>query len=78
MTEEEGSVARDEVPAAGPRDEVPAAGPRDATRGGVNFAALPRKRGREGPLSIVELLKKAGIDIARRTVAKYREQLGIL
>lgn len=27
---------------------------------------------------IVELLKKAGIDIARRTVAKYREQLGIL
>ncbi|HSN30100.1 MAG TPA: RNA polymerase factor sigma-54 [Kofleriaceae bacterium] len=27
---------------------------------------------------IVELLKKSGIDIARRTVAKYREQLGIL
>lgn len=27
---------------------------------------------------IVELLKKGGIDIARRTVAKYREQLGIL
>jgi RNA polymerase sigma-54 factor len=27
---------------------------------------------------IVELLKKTGIDIARRTVAKYREQLGIL
>ena len=27
---------------------------------------------------IVELLKKAGIDIARRTVAKYREQMGIL
>ncbi len=27
---------------------------------------------------IVELLRKAGIDIARRTVAKYREQLGIL
>jgi hypothetical protein len=26
--------------------------PRDATRGGVNFAALPRKRGRESPLSI--------------------------
>ena len=25
---------------------------------------------------LVELLKKAGIDIARRTVAKYREQLG--
>ena len=33
------------------------------------------------PLSdqkIVELLKKQNIDIARRTVAKYREQLGIL
>jgi len=27
---------------------------------------------------IVELLKKGGIDIARRTVAKYREQMGIL
>src|SRR5438093_9081145 len=27
---------------------------------------------------IVELLKDQGIDIARRTVAKYREQLGIL
>ena len=27
---------------------------------------------------IVELLKKGGIDIARRTVAKYRAQLGIL
>ncbi len=27
---------------------------------------------------IVEMLKKGGIDIARRTVAKYREQLGIL
>src|SRR5207249_5119659 len=27
---------------------------------------------------IVELLKKNGIDIARRTVAKYREQLNIL
>ena len=27
---------------------------------------------------IVELLKGQGIDIARRTVAKYREQLGIL
>ena len=27
---------------------------------------------------IVELLKKGGIDIARRTVAKYREQLGVL
>jgi RNA polymerase sigma-54 factor len=27
---------------------------------------------------IVELLKKTGIDIARRTVAKYREQMGIL
>jgi RNA polymerase sigma-54 factor len=27
---------------------------------------------------IVELLRKGGIDIARRTVAKYREQLGIL
>ena len=27
---------------------------------------------------IVEILKKTGIDIARRTVAKYREQLGIL
>jgi RNA polymerase sigma-54 factor len=27
---------------------------------------------------IVELLKKSGIDIARRTVAKYREQMGIL
>jgi hypothetical protein len=26
--------------------------PRDATRGGVNFAALPRKRGRESPLWI--------------------------
>ena len=33
------------------------------------------------PLSdqrIVELLKEANIDIARRTVAKYREMLGIL
>jgi len=29
--------------------------PRDATRGGVNFAALPRKRGRESPLSIDQL-----------------------
>jgi RNA polymerase sigma-54 factor len=27
---------------------------------------------------LVELLKKTGIDIARRTVAKYREQMGIL
>ncbi len=27
---------------------------------------------------IVEALKKSGIDIARRTVAKYREQMGIL
>jgi len=27
---------------------------------------------------IVELLKEQNIDIARRTVAKYREQLGIL
>ena len=27
---------------------------------------------------IVEMLKKTGIDIARRTVAKYREQMGIL
>jgi RNA polymerase sigma-54 factor len=27
---------------------------------------------------IVQLLKKTGIDIARRTVAKYREQMGIL
>ena len=27
---------------------------------------------------IVELLKKGGINIARRTVAKYREQMGIL
>jgi len=27
---------------------------------------------------IVELLRKGGIDIARRTVAKYREQMGIL
>ena len=32
--------------------ELAGAGPRDATRGGVNFAALPRKRGRESPLSI--------------------------
>jgi len=31
---------------------LPGAGPRDATRGGVNFAALPRMRGRESPLSI--------------------------
>jgi hypothetical protein len=28
------------------------AGPRDATRGGVNLAAPPRERGREGPLWI--------------------------
>ena len=28
--------------------------------------------------TIVDLLKQAGIDIARRTVAKYRESLGIL
>jgi RNA polymerase sigma-54 factor len=27
---------------------------------------------------LVELLKADGIDIARRTVAKYREQLGVL
>jgi RNA polymerase sigma-54 factor len=27
---------------------------------------------------LVELLKAQGIDIARRTVAKYREQLGVL
>jgi DNA-directed RNA polymerase specialized sigma54-like protein len=44
----------------------------------VNAPALPAQRGREGPLWINELLKKSGIDIARRTVAKYREQLGIL
>ena len=28
--------------------------------------------------TIVERLREAGIDIARRTVAKYRDQLGIL
>jgi RNA polymerase sigma-54 factor len=28
--------------------------------------------------TIVELLRKDGVDIARRTVAKYREMLGIL
>ena len=28
--------------------------------------------------SIVEILKDNGIEIARRTVAKYREMLGIL
>jgi RNA polymerase sigma-54 factor len=27
---------------------------------------------------LVELLEEEGIDIARRTVAKYREQLGVL
>ena len=32
----------------------------------------------EGPAKIVEKLRGANIDIARRTVAKYREQLGIL
>jgi putative Mn2+ efflux pump MntP len=34
--------------------ELPGAGPRDATRGGVNFPALPGKRGRESPLLIDE------------------------
>ena len=37
---------------------------------------MPSARTRDQ--KIVELLKKGGIDIARRTVAKYREQLGIL
>ena len=36
-----------------------------------NAAILDRK------MRIVELLQKDGIDIARRTVAKYRGQLGI-
>ena len=30
-------------------------GPRGAARGGVNFAALPRKRGRGSPLSIDDI-----------------------
>ena len=51
------------------RAEPSGQGPRDAARGAVNGPALPVQRGRESPLSI---------DIARRTVAKYREQLGIL
>src|SRR5689334_2786497 len=36
-------------------------GPRDATRGGVNFAAPPRTRGREGPLSIDVTVVGAGM-----------------
>ncbi|HEV8321104.1 MAG TPA: RNA polymerase sigma-54 factor, partial [Myxococcota bacterium] len=43
--------------------------------------ALVAKEDPKHPLSdqrIVELLKEQDIDIARRTVAKYREMLGIL
>ena len=42
---------------------------------------LPPGEDRKVPLSdqrIAELMKGRGVDIARRTVAKYREQLQIL
>ncbi len=45
------------------------------------IAELVEKEDRHKPLSdqaILEILKERGIPIARRTVAKYREQLGIL
>ncbi len=45
------------------------------------IADLIEKEDPSNPLSdqrIVEILKKKGINLARRTVAKYREQLGIL
>ena len=52
--------------------------PRRRCRSG--FASWCRRNGRATPLSddkIVALLNEAGIDIARRTVAKYREGMGI-
>jgi RNA polymerase sigma-54 factor len=42
---------------------------------------LIEKENRKKPLSdqrIAELLRKEGLIVARRTVAKYRERLGIL
>jgi RNA polymerase sigma-54 factor len=42
---------------------------------------LVDKEERKHPLSdqkIVELLRKEGLIVARRTVAKYREKMGIL
>ena len=50
---------------------------RDVHRRGDRFDA---DRAAEGVLSddrIVEILKEAGVDIARRTVAKYREAMRI-
>ena len=59
---------------------------RHATKFGLKIKteqadALVAAENPKRPLSdqrIVELLKEANIDIARRTVAKYREMLGIL
>ena len=64
-------------PAWTPRtaDEVSAKAPRQ------DPAHHRRREADATPLSdqkIVDLLKKDGLNIARRTVAKYREQLGIL
>jgi RNA polymerase sigma-54 factor len=46
----------------------------------VRLKALIEAEDKSGPLSdeqLVEMLKAEGIDLARRTVAKYREELGI-
>jgi len=46
----------------------------------VRLKALIEAEDKAGPLSdeqLVEMLKAEGIDLARRTVAKYREELGI-
>jgi RNA polymerase sigma-54 factor len=46
----------------------------------VRLKALIAAEDKAGPLSdeqLVEMLKAEGIDLARRTVAKYREELGI-
>ena len=52
----------------------------EAVRHKIRVLIDAEKAGREGVLSddrIVEILKEAGVDIARRTVAKYREAMRI-
>jgi RNA polymerase sigma-54 factor len=47
----------------------------------IRIQSIISKEEKSRPLSdqkIVDLLKVEGLNIARRTVAKYREQLGIL
>ena len=47
----------------------------------ARISGIIEKEDRQSPLSdqeIVEILKKEGFLVARRTVAKYRDQLGIL